>query len=321
MSVVDERAGNGQDAGTFVTQPGDSSHTIVHNARSASRRWWIAVGVLYLVAVLAFLVGDWLPRFGAPYILPYGPALHYFSLVFVGVFGVVAIVACAISAGTVGRRVGGIAVSTAALLFSAYAVWAVSREYYLPTVYLLPLVTADLPVGAVISFIWMVLLFLGWALTRPIRGLGYISIALIAVTGVVWSQASAFYAGPVIDSILVLVVLIVLPGAVVAVALLGTRAAKRRAPKARVATVPVPTDQAGRTNTMAILSLVFAFVFSILGVVFGHVALSQISRTGESGRGLAVAGLAVGYTAVALGIVVIVWQLVILQSVMSGLGM
>lgn len=307
MSVVYERAGDGQAAGTSVTQPGDSPHTIVHNGRSAPRRWWIAVGVLYLVAVLAFLVGDWLPRFGGPYILPYGPALHYFSLVFVGVFGVVAIVACAVSADTVGRRVGGIAISTASLMFSAYAVWTVSGDYYVPTVYLLPLVTADLPMGAVISFIWMVLLFLGWALTWPVRGLGYISIALIAAIAVVWTQASAFYAGPFIDSILVLVVLIVLPGAVVAVALLGTRAAKRRAPKARVAMVPVPADQAGRTNTMAILSLVFAFVFSILGVVFGHVALSQISRTGESGRGLAVAALAVGYTAVALGIVVIVW--------------
>jgi uncharacterized protein DUF4190 len=49
------------------------------------------------------------------------------------------------------------------------------------------------------------------------------------------------------------------------------------------------------TNTMAILSLVFAFVFSPLAIVFGHMAKNQIKRTGESGDGLATAGLVLGY--------------------------
>ncbi|HEY6422080.1 MAG TPA: DUF4190 domain-containing protein [Pseudonocardiaceae bacterium] len=49
------------------------------------------------------------------------------------------------------------------------------------------------------------------------------------------------------------------------------------------------------TNTMAILALVFAFVFWPLAIVFGHVAHKQISRTGEGGRGLATAGLVIGY--------------------------
>jgi hypothetical protein len=49
------------------------------------------------------------------------------------------------------------------------------------------------------------------------------------------------------------------------------------------------------TNVMAILALVFAFVFAPLGIVFGHIAKRQIRRTGESGSGLATAGLVLGY--------------------------
>lgn len=50
-----------------------------------------------------------------------------------------------------------------------------------------------------------------------------------------------------------------------------------------------------QTNTMSILSLVFAFLFWPLGIAFGHVAHSQIKRTGEAGRGLATAGLVISY--------------------------
>ncbi|MCO8272522.1 DUF4190 domain-containing protein [Actinoplanes sp. TRM 88003] len=49
------------------------------------------------------------------------------------------------------------------------------------------------------------------------------------------------------------------------------------------------------TNTMAILSLVFAFVFSPAGIVMGHVAKKQIRQTGEQGDGLATAGLWLSY--------------------------
>lgn len=49
------------------------------------------------------------------------------------------------------------------------------------------------------------------------------------------------------------------------------------------------------TNGMAIASLICAFLFPLLGIIFGHVAHSQIKRTGESGSGLATAGLIIGY--------------------------
>jgi Domain of unknown function (DUF4190) len=46
---------------------------------------------------------------------------------------------------------------------------------------------------------------------------------------------------------------------------------------------------------MAILSLVFAFVVPILGIVFGYIAKKQIRERGEGGSGLAKAGLILGY--------------------------
>ena len=54
------------------------------------------------------------------------------------------------------------------------------------------------------------------------------------------------------------------------------------------------TVVARRTNTLAILSLVAAFVVSIGGPILGFIALGQIRRTGESGRVLAIAGIIIG---------------------------
>lgn len=54
------------------------------------------------------------------------------------------------------------------------------------------------------------------------------------------------------------------------------------------------------TNTMAILAIVFAFVFSPLGIVFGHIGRKQIRERGEQGDGLALAGMIIGYVATGL---------------------
>jgi hypothetical protein len=49
------------------------------------------------------------------------------------------------------------------------------------------------------------------------------------------------------------------------------------------------------TNMMAILSLVFAFVFAPAGIVLGHIAKRQLKTSGENGAGLASAGLVLSY--------------------------
>lgn len=54
------------------------------------------------------------------------------------------------------------------------------------------------------------------------------------------------------------------------------------------------------TNTLAPIALVAAILASIVGVVLGHIALSQIKQRGETGRGLAIAALAVGYVQLVL---------------------
>ncbi|MGW4482114.1 DUF4190 domain-containing protein [Rhodococcus triatomae] len=59
------------------------------------------------------------------------------------------------------------------------------------------------------------------------------------------------------------------------------------------------------TNVLAILALVFGFLGGVLAIVFGHIALSQIRRTGESGRGLAITGLVLGYVFLGFWLVVI----------------
>lgn len=63
-------------------------------------------------------------------------------------------------------------------------------------------------------------------------------------------------------------------------------------------------------NTLAILSLVFAFVFAPAGAVLGHLALSRIARTGERGRPVALAGLVASYAVVVGAVAALVLALV-----------
>ncbi len=62
----------------------------------------------------------------------------------------------------------------------------------------------------------------------------------------------------------------------------------------------------GHTNTLAIVALILAFVFWPAGIVCGHLARSQIRRTGEDGLGLTTAALIVGYVYGAFLLIVIV---------------
>ncbi len=61
----------------------------------------------------------------------------------------------------------------------------------------------------------------------------------------------------------------------------------------------IPFPPAPKTNTLAIVSLVSSFFVSLVAVITGHIALGQIKQRGEAGRGLAVAGLIIGYVGIA----------------------
>jgi Domain of unknown function (DUF4190) len=72
---------------------------------------------------------------------------------------------------------------------------------------------------------------------------------------------------------------------------------------------PAPAPS-GEANTLATLSIVFAFVFAPVGVVLGHLALAQISRRGERGRDRALIGLTLSYVFILFAVVaLIVWLL------------
>src|SRR4051812_23378936 len=74
---------------------------------------------------------------------------------------------------------------------------------------------------------------------------------------------------------------------------------------------------APRTNTLAIVSFVSAFIVSVVAVITGHIALSQIKRTGEGGRGFALAGLIIGYVGIGFVVVFFVIWLILFAAVMS----
>lgn len=69
------------------------------------------------------------------------------------------------------------------------------------------------------------------------------------------------------------------------------------------APAPVPGAEQ-RTNTVAIVAIVLGFVFPIGGIIAGSVALAQVKRTGEKGRGLAIGGIVAGAVMMVLSIIV-----------------
>ena len=72
------------------------------------------------------------------------------------------------------------------------------------------------------------------------------------------------------------------------------------------APVPAWAPPAPRTNGLAIAALVLGLCgFGILPVIFGHIALGQIRRTGDRGATLAIVGLVLGYLALAATIVAV----------------
>lgn len=74
---------------------------------------------------------------------------------------------------------------------------------------------------------------------------------------------------------------------------------------------PAPMAMGPRTNTLAIISLIGAFVLPLAGIICGHIALGQIKRTGEGGRGLALAGTILGYVFTAFWLLYIVFFIVL----------
>ena len=79
---------------------------------------------------------------------------------------------------------------------------------------------------------------------------------------------------------------------------------------------PYPMYATPGTNGLAIAALVLGILWlywvgSILAVIFGHIALSQIHHSRQGGRGLAIAGLVLGYVGLALLVLIILMTAVV----------
>lgn len=110
------------------------------------------------------------------------------------------------------------------------------------------------------------------------------------------------------------------------------KAAPQVAPKAAPAApaapayVPAPVVP---TNVLAIVSLVtgilgltFApFISSIAAIITGHISLHQIKTTHEQGRGMALAGLILGYVMLALAFIGLAVLIFIFVVSMNSYGM
>jgi hypothetical protein len=70
---------------------------------------------------------------------------------------------------------------------------------------------------------------------------------------------------------------------------------------------PAVSAPVRRTNGLAVAAFVLGLCgFGILPVIFGHVALGQVRRTGDGGSGFAIAGLVLGYLALAATLVALI---------------
>jgi hypothetical protein len=49
-----------------------------------------------------------------------------------------------------------------------------------------------------------------------------------------------------------------------------------------------------KSNDLAVLGLVFAIFYGFLGIIFSIMGLNQIKKTGEPGKGFAIAGIIIG---------------------------
>lgn len=68
------------------------------------------------------------------------------------------------------------------------------------------------------------------------------------------------------------------------------------------------------TNTMAIVAFVGSFVFAPMGAILGHLALREIRRTGQDGRGLTIAALVLSYASMAAVLIFVLWAYLSIRS-------
>jgi hypothetical protein len=78
---------------------------------------------------------------------------------------------------------------------------------------------------------------------------------------------------------------------------------------------PAPAAPAEKWNVLSIVGFILVFFgFSVISIILGFIGLSQIKKTGERGRGLALAAVIIGFASIVIGIIV---AIVVTTAVLS----
>ena len=84
--------------------------------------------------------------------------------------------------------------------------------------------------------------------------------------------------------------------------------------------------QTGSSNTLALVSVILSglglltFITAPIGAILGHVSLSQIKKTGQSGRGLALGGVIAGWVITMLWVISLVIFTIFIISMLKEVG-
>lgn len=84
----------------------------------------------------------------------------------------------------------------------------------------------------------------------------------------------------------------------------STSSAAPTAPPATAAPA-APSAPAGKTSGVAIAAIIFAFLFPLIGLILGIIALTQIKKNHEGGKGLAVASIVISIIIMVVGFLAI----------------
>jgi peptidyl-prolyl cis-trans isomerase B (cyclophilin B) len=282
--------------------------------RYARIAWAVAAGLFIVPSFVTALVftlvpgsyGFLSPEYGSGFELWIGSGQTRINvLVALMLLGFPAALVGAIGAPTAARRTWAIVTWFLALVLEFLPLFAGWVELPVPLAPQ-PLVTFAMPL-VVVGLVSSMLMLTAWILSWPLSGRAFIVFGVLVVaTALVWLLTPTFYGG-IVGTLVNVFARLIVPVGIILLALRLSASAQRSSASSS-ASASLGAEGSSKTNTMAILSLVFAFFVSVLAVVFGHVALGQIRRTGESGRGMAIAGLVLGYIGLVAGaIVVIVW--------------
>jgi hypothetical protein len=164
-----------------------------------------------------------------------------------------------------------------------------------------------LAISLTLSGLAPVFAFLAWVLVSGYPGRSFAALPIVFVLAVLslFVGRNGYGSSP-----LVIIGTLLDVGGVVLSLLVATRLAQRSSTVqsyADPASGTFPTGGASRTNTLSVLALIFGLLGgTVLPIVFGHIARSQIRRTGETGDGLALAGLILGYISSSVVVVILI---------------